>query len=81
MDIETIKSLLYVLIPAVLGGIGYFMQSILKRIDVLEREVPFKLNETEVRQLLIDKIDPIREDIKDLQTKLDKIVDILLKRQ
>lgn len=77
---DFLKSLLYVGLPVLIGGVSYFMRSILSRLDTLEKEVPSKLDETEVRQLLIDKIDPIREDIKDLQMKIDKIVDILLKK-
>lgn len=80
IDINDIKILVCAAVPTLIGIIGFFMKSILARIDILEKEIPSKLNETEVRQLLVDKIDPIREDIKDLQIKLDKIVDILLKK-
>ncbi len=63
-------------------GIGAFvMKTVHSRIDVLERELPHKLNEPAVRQIVSDKIDPIREDIHEIKAKLDRVMDILIERK
>lgn len=80
MDDNVRILLLYGIIPSIIGGSTYFMKSLLVRISNLESTMPTKLDEKEVRQLLSDKLDPVREDLRKLEGKLDKITDILLNR-
>lgn len=70
----------YIIGPALIMLGGWLMKSHLERIAVLEREIQHKTTEMEVRIILADKIDPIREDIKELKASTDRILDILLKK-
>lgn len=78
MDETTRLLLVYAAIPGVIGIISYMMKSILNRLDQIEKTLPNKLEEPEVRQLLSDKIDPLSNDIQRFEVKLDKIMDILI---
>lgn len=81
MDSEWVKLLLvYALIPTILGIIKYFMKSHTDRLDALEKQMPLKLTELEVRQILSDKLDPLKDSIEDCKDRLDKILDMLLKK-
>lgn len=85
---EILKQIVtYGIIPAFVGGASYIMKGIFTRIDALEKELPKKVEETEVRQLLTDKIDPIKDDINDIKqdidmlaSKIDKLIDLFLKK-
>lgn len=59
---------------------GYFVNSVMGRLKTVEEKVDHKTSEEDVRRILADKIDPVREDIHELKIKIDKIVDLLLKR-
>jgi hypothetical protein len=72
--------LIYALIPIVLGSGSYFIRNILMRISELERQIPIRVTDSQVRQLLTDKLDPLQSDITELKEKLDKIVDILIRK-
>lgn len=78
MDDTTRLLLIYAIIPGVIGIISYMIKSILTRLDAVEKLLPHKLEEAEVRQLLADKIDPLSNDIQRFEIKLDKIMDILI---
>lgn len=54
------------------------MKSIFSRLDILEKDIHNKVEEEKVRQLLADKIDPVREDIQELKNKLDRLMDFLI---
>ena len=80
--------LAYGIIPTLLGLGAYLMRSHLQRLETLEKDLPKKLDEQEVRLLLADKIDPIREDVRALEasldkieTRLDKIIDLLVSKR
>lgn len=80
MDVDTFKLLLLYGVLPLIGGIGaLFVKTVLSRIEALEKEMPHKYNDGEVRQLLDDKISPIREDIADLKLKIDRIIEFLIK--
>lgn len=78
MDEFTRNLLLYAAIPIILGIGRYIMKSYIDRIDALERDMPHKLTESEVRVLMSDKVDPIKEDIQELKQQCQKILDILI---
>lgn len=80
MDEFTKNLIIFVASPLILSIIGYFMKTHVDRIQVLEKEIDHKVNEREVRALMNDKLEPIREDIKELKATTDKILDILLKK-
>lgn len=73
--------LIYAALPVLIGLGTYIVKTlILTRLDTIEDMLPSKLNETQVRQLLTDRIEPIREDIHDLKEKLDNIYDLLIRK-
>jgi hypothetical protein len=81
MNSDWVKLLLvYALIPTILGMIKYFMKSHTDRLDTLEKQMAMKLTELEVRQILSDKLDPLKDSIEDCKDRLDKILDMLLKK-
>lgn len=83
MDSTTEKIIAYVISPLVgllitIGG--FLMRSFSERISSLEKELPNKLNDAEVRQLMADKIDPLKDAIQKLDQKLDEIYKLLMNR-
>ncbi len=79
MTLEVITVILSVLGPAVLGTVSYVYTKQDKRIDMLERLTNEKMSEEKTRQLLNDKLEPVREDLLEIKAKIDKITDHLLK--
>ncbi len=70
----------YIIVPAALMVGGWLMKSHVERIAAVETEVRTKTTEVEVRMIIADKMDPIREDVHELKASVDKILDILLKK-
>lgn len=80
MEPILIQLLTFIGIPALLGIGGFVMRSYVSRIDALEQVSKTKLDEPQIRQIIADKIDPIREDVQELKVKLDTIIELLIKR-
>lgn len=76
MDLTLILSLV---VPSVLGVVAYIVRAQMQRLDTLERQMITKTDEHEVRQLLSDKVDPIKESMSEIKEKVDKVIDLLLK--
>lgn len=70
----------YGALPSILGFGAFLVKSLLNRISVLENVVSDKISEPRVRELLSDKVDPIREDIQEIKDQLNKITDLLLRK-
>jgi hypothetical protein len=70
----------YLGVPAILGIGGWAMKTVSSRLSALEDEMVERTTDKQVRQIVSDKIDPLREDIHELKAKLDKIVDLLLSK-
>lgn len=70
------------LILMVIGSIGaYCMKEfIFERLNKIEDTLLHKVTEDEVRQILQDKLDPLKTDIHELSDKLDKIYTFLIHR-
>lgn len=84
MDDTTVKILIYVIMPLVLmvlSAVGFYVKNQIGRIDMLEAQIVKKVDETQVRQILVDKVDPLREDIAELKSKVDRIYDILIHKE
>lgn len=77
MDISSI--LMYV-ITALVGLGAWVMKSHLERLSDLEKKLPEKVTESEVRLILDDKIEPIKEKLSDLSSKIDRILELLLSK-
>jgi len=80
MDALVNSLLIYVILPTILAIGAWLMKSHVERISRLEVDVQLKTTEAEVRTILADKLDPIREDIKELKANSDRILDILLRK-
>jgi hypothetical protein len=80
---EAIKfCLIYIVIPVFTLGssIGaFFMKSMIERIKELEDQMTNKLSEAAVRQIVADKVDPLKEDLKEIKDSLNQIFHLLLK--
>jgi hypothetical protein len=79
-----ISNLIY---PALVGLIGLVwkqgqskMEKLEARLEKLEDTTSQHVTEVELRRILSDKIDPIKEDISEVKKQNDKITDILLNR-
>jgi hypothetical protein len=78
---DVTKFLVIYIVPSLVLGVGGFMiKSVLSRLDVVEKVLAEKVEEVDVRRLLADKIEPLSQDIHELNEKLDKIYDYLIKK-
>lgn len=77
MELSSI--VLYVIIPILLSLVGYIRRIDVERIAKLEAKVDTTMSDVEVRQLLVDKLEPVTEDLKEIKVKMDKVIDHLLK--
>jgi uncharacterized protein YoxC len=65
---------------AALTGMGsYIMKTVTSRIDTLEQKMDNTVTEQEVRQLLDDKINPMKDDIKDIKYSIDKLFSFFIR--
>ncbi len=65
------------------GGLGmlcYIYRKEVGRIDDLEIQATKFLSENQVRQILSDKLDPMKEDIQEIKQTTNKLLDIQLKK-
>lgn len=77
---------IYIILPFVVGLISFAIKNVLNRIAILEEKIQMTTTETEVRQLISDKYEPLLQDIKEIKEsqfkqseKLDKLVEMILK--
>lgn len=81
---DDIFSLIYKITPLIViicGVIGYLIRVQMGRIDMLEQHMVRKVEEPQVRQIIADKIDPLKEDIQQVNNKLDTIYNILIHKE
>jgi Tfp pilus assembly protein PilO len=69
----------YVIAPMFVTYVGYSMKSHVDRIESMEKKLSEKLDEPQVRLLMADKIDPIKEDIKEIKEMLNHILTVIMK--
>lgn len=58
-----------------LGALCTIYRKETSRIDELEEIVSRHVTDKHVRQILADKLDPIKEDLSEIKSKLDRIFD------
>jgi len=58
--------------------IGAFIRSLMNRIKVLEDKVENKMDQRQVKELVSDKLDPLKEDLSEIKAQLVKLTDYLL---
>lgn len=77
---EWLNIVYYVITPAVIMYAGHSMKSHLDRIEIIEKELVKKIDEPEVRTIIADKIDPMKEDIKEIKEMLNHILTVVMKK-
>lgn len=77
---EWLNIIYYVVTPALLMYAGHAMKSHVDRLDKIEKTLMTKIDEPEVRTILADKIDPMKEDIKEIKEMLNHIITVILKK-
>lgn len=71
--------LLPILIPSVIALLAYgFRISIMQRIDNLEQKSMNHVTEQQTRQILNDKLEPLKEDLIEIKEQLNKLFDRLI---
>lgn len=75
----SIDQMIYLIVTAFLGLIGFLLRNHMQRIDNIEKTMDSKLNEQQTRQIMNDKLEPLKEGLDEVKEKLDKLYDILLK--
>lgn len=80
-----VDQILYLIGSMVLALVGYIGRSYMQRIDdtqekldALKLVVDEKINERQVRQLLADKLDPLKEAVDAIEAKVDKMYFLML---
>lgn len=51
-----------------------------KKIEAVEQEVSRKTTHSEVKDLVSDKVEPIKEDLTEIKQMLNKLIDLNLKK-
>ena len=80
MDFTITQILMYLAVPLVTALLTHIVRGLMQRIEYLEEKSRTQVNESEVRQILEDKLNPITEDIKFIRDKLEKVTDFLITR-
>lgn len=68
------------ILSIVFAPVLYIWRSFVRRVEVLEEQMATKVTEDEVRTVLKDKLEPLHDDVDALNSKLDKILDYLIKK-
>ena len=71
-----ISYILPIILSTLLGMSAFIMKSVFTRLDTLEQKINQAVTEEDVRSLLVDKIDPIKEDIHEIKQAIMKLYDL-----
>ncbi len=78
MSLESIISIGITLITIVCAPVIYMAKTFMQRIDTLEKNISNKMDEASIRILIADKIEPLHEDLVEVKSLLNKILEIQL---
>lgn len=85
MTIDSSLIVVYLVIPVVIGAMAFMLklgiQSMLNRLDTVEQRDSEKLTKADFEIAMKDKLDPLREDVKDMKAAVDKVYDRLLNKE
>lgn len=76
MDADTLSKVAYIGGPLLLSIGAYFMRTIISRIEALENQGKITVSEPQVRQILVDKLDPIKDDLQEIKENIKKLFDL-----
>ena len=74
-DLTTIGLAVLTLIAAPLL---YIWKGVMSRLESLEKQMSDKMSEDSVRTLVNDKIDPLKDDLKEIKTSIDKLINHII---
>lgn len=73
----------YIIIPIISLFLIPFIRSYIvnfeSRIKNLESSIIHKVEESDVRLLITDKLDPVKDTLEDIKTQIEKLMDYLIK--
>lgn len=78
MDISLSQLAYYLIIPLIAWVCKVL---VINRIEALERKVETMVNETQVRQILCDKIDPVQADVKEIKQDLKQLFTLAISQK
>lgn len=81
MTVEGLITVAFTSLSLLLAPLIYIWKNVVKRIDTLETKINAKMDEQEVRVLLADKLDPMKEDLHEVKALLHRILDIQLNKK
>ncbi len=67
------------ILSVIIGVAGYMMRNIFTRLNDLEKFPA--VTEAEVRQIISDKVDPIKEDVSEIRKTVDYIFSLILTKK
>lgn len=71
---------LYAMGTLLIGVLAYLAKDLFQRINAVEAATSSSLDETKVRLLLSDKLDPLKEDIKEIKDSVGVLMEYNLKK-
>jgi len=78
MDSSLSQIIMYCLVAVLTGAVGFIFSKIEARLTSLENRMLNTITEKETRQILSDKIDPLKEDMKEIKDSINKLMDLAL---
>lgn len=72
------EQMFYIGLTTIIGALSYFARDVLNRLNKVEDSLKYTVTQPEVRQIVADKLDPIKEDLAGIDARVSKILDILI---
>jgi hypothetical protein len=76
MNVTLDMVLIYAGFPILVSMGTFLVRNLLQRIDSLEEKMSHTTTESQVRQLVLDKFEPLAQDIKDIKEMQQKCLDM-----
>jgi predicted secreted protein len=81
MTLESIIAIGITCASIICAPVVYIARSFMQRIDTLEATVKEKISEKEVRQIVRDKLDPIKSDLEEIKHNQEMILNHLISKK
>ena len=72
----TIELLISGILPLIFGILFFLLGNIYKKLNDFDARMRGAVTDKDVRILISDKIDPLKEDIHEIKQKLDKLIEL-----
>lgn len=79
MEFTFVSFITYVVIPLFITMGSFILRNFMNRIEKLENRSMEQITETEARQILSDKLDPVKETLTEIKKQIEKITEFLIK--